>query len=330
MLNILTGKVNPSGKLNETYPVKYEDTPAYANFPSVRRNSEYRESLYIGYRYYDTADVPVKYPFGYGLSYTTFAYSDIAADKDGVTFTLENTGKYDGAEAVQMYVGLSDAKVFRPKKELKGFAKVFLKAGEKKTVHIAFDDKTFRYWNVKTDRWEEEGGSYTIMIGTSSADIRLTALVERTGTQAELPYVKEEMPSYYSGQVQKVSDAEFTKLLGHEIPADTWSGQLGMNDAICQMYYAKSGLAQLIYKILTHIKKKSEEKGKPDLNVLFIYNMPFRGIAKMTGGAVSMDMVHGMVTAVNGHVFKGLKQIIGGYFANQKANKAYEAKISGK
>ena len=96
------------------------------------------------------------------------------------------------------------------------------------------------------------------------------------------------------------------------------------------MYYAKSGLARLIYKILTHIKKKSEEKGKPDLNVLFIYNMPFRGIAKMTGGAVSMDMVHGMVTAVNGHVFKGLKQIIGGYFANQKANKAYEAKISGK
>ena len=330
MLNILTGKVNPSGKLNETYPVKYEDTPAYANFPSAQRNSEYRESLYIGYRYYDTADVPVKYPFGYGLSYTTFAYSDIAADKDGVTFTLENTGKYDGAEAVQMYVGLSDAKVFRPKKELKGFAKVFLKAGEKKTVHIAFDDKTFRYWNVKTDRWEEEGGSYTIMIGASSADIRLTALVERTGTQAELPYVKEEMPSYYSGQVQKVSDAEFTKLLGHEIPADTWSGQLGMNDAICQMYYAKSGLARLIYKILTHIKKKSEEKGKPDLNVLFIYNMPFRGIAKMTGGAVSMDMVHGMVTAVNGHVFKGLKQIIGGYFAKQKANKAYEAKISGK
>ena len=168
------------------------------------------------------------------------------------------------------------------------------------------------------------------MIGASSADIRLTALVERTGKQAELPYVKEEMPSYYSGQVQKVSDAEFTKLLGHEIPADTWSGQLGMNDAICQMYYAKSGLARLIYKILTHIKKKSEEKGKPDLNVLFIYNMPFRGIAKMTGGAVSMDMVHGMVTAVNGHVFKGLKQIIGGYFANQKANKAYEAKISGK
>ena len=101
MLNILVGDVNPSGKLNETYPVKYGDTPAYAYFPSAQRNSEYRESLYIGYRYYDTADVPVKYPFGYGLSYTTFAYSDISADENGVNFTLENTGKYDGAEAVQ-------------------------------------------------------------------------------------------------------------------------------------------------------------------------------------------------------------------------------------
>ena len=310
--------------------MQYEDTPAYANFPSAQRNSEYRESLYIGYRYYDTAGVPVKYPFGFGLSYTTFAYSDIKADADGVSFTLENTGDRDGAETVQLYVGLNGAKVFRPSKELKGFAKVFLKAGEKKAVRIGFDDKTFRYWNVKTDRWEEEGGQYTIMLGASAADIRLTTTVERAGTDAEIPYVKADMPSYYTGKVQKVGDDEFTALLGHAIPDNSWSGELGMNDAICQLYYAKSGLGRLVYKILTNIKKKSEAKGKPDLNVLFIYNMPFRGIAKMTGGAVSMDMVKGMVTAVNGHVFKGLKQIISGYFANQKANKAYEEKLSGK
>lgn len=330
MLNLLTGAVNPSGKLNETYPLQYEDTPAYANFPSAQRNSEYREGVYIGYRYYETAGVAVKYPFGYGLSYTTFAYSDLRAEADGVSFTLENTGDRDGAEIVQLYVGLDNAQVFRPVRELKGFSKVFLKAGEKKTVHIAFDDKTFRYWNVDTDRWEEEGGSWNVMIGASAADIRLQTTVEREGTRAESPYSKEEMPSYYSGQVQKVGDAEFEKLLGHAIPDNAWSGELGINDAICQLYYAKSGLGRLVYKILTNIKKKSEAKGKPDLNVLFIYNMPFRGIAKMTGGAVSMDMVHGMVTAVNGHVFRGLKQIISGYFANQKANKAYEDKLSGK
>ena len=98
----------------------------------------------------------VQYPFGFGLSYTTFEYSDIKVDNDGVSFTLTNTGKYDGAEVAQLYVGLPNAIVFRPAKELKGFQKVYLKAGESKEVRIPFDDKTFRYWNVETDRWEKE------------------------------------------------------------------------------------------------------------------------------------------------------------------------------
>lgn len=330
MLDILTGKVNPSGRLSETYPIKYEDTPAFRNFPSPQRNAEYREGLYVGYRYYDTSKVRVQYPFGYGLSYTTFEYADLKADESGVTFTLTNTGSRDGAEVAQLYVGMRDGKVFRPAKELKGFAKVFLKAGESTEVRIAFDDKTFRYWNVKTNRWEVENGTYQLMIGASVADIRLETEMEVAGTNAEIPYRKEELPSYYSGLIQQVEAAEFEKLLGYPIPHGKWAGELGINDAICQMYYAKSGLARFAYKTLTNMKKKSEVKGKPDLNILFIYNMPFRGIAKMTGGAVSMDMVHGMVTVVNGHFFKGMKQIIGGFFVNARANKAYEAKLSGK
>lgn len=330
MLNILTGKVNPSGRLAETYPIKYEDTPAFRHFPSVQRNAEYRESIYVGYRYYDTSGVRVQYPFGYGLSYTVFSYSDIKVDEKGVTFTITNTGNRDGAEVAQLYVGKEDGKVFRPSKELKGFTKVFLKAGERKSARILFDDKTFRYWNVKTDRWETEGGDWQIMIGASSADIRLVDSLKVFGTKAESPYEKMEMPSYYSGLVQQVKDEEFEKLLGHKVPAEKWEGELGMNDAICQMYYAKSRVARLVYKILTSMKKKSEEKGKPDLNILFIYNMPFRGIAKMTNGMVSMEMVRGMVTAVNGHFFRGIKQVMKGFFANSKANKEYEAKISGK
>lgn len=328
MLNILTGKVNPSGRLNETYPIKYEDTPAFHNFPSTERNAEYREGVYVGYRYYDTSKVRVQYPFGFGLSYTSFEYSDIRADENGVEFTITNTGFHDGAEVAQLYVGMENGKIFRPAKELKGFKKVFLKVGESKTVKIPFDDKTFRYWNVATHQWEIEGGQWQIMIGASVADIRLQAAVEVAGTNAKVPYVKEEMPSYYSGLIQQVKDEEFEKLLGTKIPSGKWNGELGLNDAICQTYYAKSGLARLIYRVLTSMKKKSEEKGKPDLNILFIYNMPFRGIAKMTGGAVSMRMVRGMVTVVNGHFFKGMKQIIGGFFENSKANKAYIAKIS--
>lgn len=328
MLNIMTGKVNPSGRLSETYPLRHEDTPAFRHFPSTQRNAEYRESIYIGYRYYDTSKVRVQYPFGYGLSYTTFAYSDLKVDAKGVTFTLTNTGNCDGAEVAQLYVGLPNAIVFRPEKELKGFQKVFLKAGESKEVRMEFDDKTFRYWNVKTNGWEIEEGAYRIMIGASVADIKLESELWVQGTSNEYPYNPAKLPYYYTGIVQQISDAEFEELLGHPIPSGKWSGNLGINDAMCQMYYAKSGLARLIYKILTKIKKKSEEKGKPDLNVLFIYNMPFRGIAKMTNGMVSMEMVEGMVTVVNGHFLKGIKKVIGGFFRNRKENKAYEAKLS--
>ena len=130
---------------------------------------------YVGYRYYDTAGVPTAFPFGYGLSYTSFAYSDLNADENGVTLTVTNTGSCAGAEVVQLYVAKPDAKIFRPAKELKGFFKVQLEAGESKTVTIPLDDKAFRYWNVKTDRWEVEGGSYQLLVGASSADIRLTA-----------------------------------------------------------------------------------------------------------------------------------------------------------
>ncbi len=327
LLDLLTGKANPSGRLNETYPLRYEDTPAFHYFPSKERTAEYRESIYVGYRYYDTAKAAVQYPFGHGLSYTEFAYSNLKVTAEGVTLTVTNTGEMDGAEVVQMYVGLPGAEVFRPEKELKGFVKIFLKKGESREVSISFDDKTFRYWNEKTGGWETEGGSYRIMVGASVMDIRLTGSVSITGTTKTNPCTKEELPSYYTGKIRQVEDAEYTKLLGRPIPDGSWSGELGRNDAICQMYYAKSWLARAIYRRLTAMKKKSEAKGKPDLNILFIFNMPFRGIAKMTNGAVSMEMVDGMVLAVNGHLFRGLGKIIGGYFRNARANRAYEKRL---
>lgn len=323
MLDILTGKVNPSGRLNETYPIRYEDTPAFRYFPSEQRNSEYREGLYVGYRYYDTAKIRVLYPFGFGLSYTEFTYSDLTIDQEGAEFTLTNTGNRDGAEVAQLYVGKKDPKVFRPEKELKGFKKVFLKSGESTKVKISFDDKAFRYWNTRTGHWETEGGTYTIMVGTSCLDIRLSAEVDVAGTTETFPYYTNRMPSYYSGLISQVDDKEFEELLGHSIPSGKWSGDLTVNDAICQMYYAKSPLARFAYKKLTQMKKKSEDAGKPDLNILFIYNMPFRAIAKMTGGMVSMEMAEGIVTMVNGHLFRGLAHTIAGFFRNRRQNKKY-------
>ncbi len=328
-LDILTGKVNPSGKLNETIPRRLEDTSCFRYYPSQERNSEYRESIYVGYRYYEKANIPVLYPFGFGLSYTSFSYSDLKITEDGISVTVKNDGSYDGAEVVQMYVGLPNARVFRAEKELKGFKKVFLKAGESKTVEILFDDKTFRYFNIDTNKWEVEEGDYEIKVGAGSADIRLTGICQREGTTDVYPYSSKELSSYYSGNITNVSSQEYEELLGRVIPDGKWSGKLTENDAFCQMYYAKSGLARLVFKKLAAMKKKAEDSGKPDLNTLFIYNMPFRAMAKMTAGVVDMEMVHGIVKIVNGHFFSGLSQVISGYFRNSRLNKEYEKKLKG-
>ena len=325
--DIITGAVNPSGKLAETYPVAYEDTPAFKYYPAKERTSEYREGLYIGYRYFDTAHVPVKYPFGYGLSYTTFEYTDLKVNADGATFKITNTGKLDGAEIAQLYISLPGAEVFRPEKELKGFAKVFLKAGETKTVTIAFNDMTFRYWNVEDEAWAVEGGIYKILVGSSSADIRLAADLSVAGVGSGNPYDRKKVPAYYSGDITRVPDGQFETILGRPIPDGSWTRDLTENDAICQLKNSKSWLCRRVYGVLERKKKKAEAAGKPDLNVLFIYNMPFRAIGKMTGGAVSQEMVEGMVKVVNGHFFGGIGTVIGGYFRNGRLNKAYEKSL---
>lgn len=324
VLKVILGEVNPSGKLSETYPVSYDDVPSAPYFPAKERTLEYREGLYIGYRYFETAKIPVMFPFGYGLSYTTFAYSDLKLTDKAATFTLTNTGSVDGAEVAQLYVSAVDPKIYRPAKELKGFAKIFLKAGESKEVTIELDDKAFRYFNTKTNRFEVDGGEYRILIGASAADIRLEGSVTVKGTDAELPYTIDELPSYAKADILKVSDEEYTKLLGHEIPDGSWAGTLQMNDAICQLYYAKSWKARMVYKVMTGMLNKSIEKGEPDLNITFIYNMPFRAIGKMAGGAVSQEMCESILEIVNGHAggfFKGVGGLIGGYFRQNSRNK---------
>lgn len=328
MVDAIIGKINPSGKLNETWPCKLEDNPSHPYFPSKERTAEYREGLYIGYRYYDTTDTPVRYPFGHGLSYTNFTYSNIKADAKSLAFTITNTGEMDGAEIAQIYISCKNGKIFRPKKELKGFSKVFLKAGESKTITVELDDKAFRYFNVNTDRWEIETANYEIFVAANVSDVKLTATVCVIGSDAPIPY--NSMPSYESGKINNVSDAEFSHLLGYKIPNGKWGGVLEKNDAICQMSYARSALARSIYKFLSNIKRKAEAEGKPDLNILFIYNMPFRAIAKMTGGMVSDKMVDDILLIVNGHFFCGLGRLIIDFFANMSASKAFIKKLEGK
>lgn len=299
ILDVITGKYNPSGRLAETYPLKYEDVPSYNYYPGKERNSEYRESLYVGYRYYETVEKSVLFPFGYGLSYTQFEYSDLKVSEEGAFFTITNTGKLDGSETAQLYVGRKSEGIFRPAIELKGFKKVFIKAGESVKVHIPFDERTFRYYNKCTNKWQVEEGSYSISIRINASKEVLSDMFWTKGDEAPKPYIKETIPDYFKGTVENIDDYQFETVLDIPIPDGSWKGKLRLNDSICQLYYAKSGLARFVYKILTFMKKRSEKKGKPNLNLLFIYNIPFRGIAKMTNGAVTADMVDGIVDIVN-------------------------------
>lgn len=328
MLKVLNGTVCPSGRLNETYPMRYEDTPAYHYYPGMERSCEYREGLYVGYRYYDSADIPVKYPFGFGLSYTTFSYSNLEADSHGVSLDVTNTGSRDGAEVVQIYIGKEQRGsaygcVYRPKKELKGFRKVFIRAGETMRVEIPLDDKAFRYFNAETNTWETEGGVYQVMAAANVQDIRLTAAVTVEGTSTPLPAGQSGIAAYEQAAVRNVSDGDFRALLGREIPPAFWDQEKGLelNDALCQMSYAKSRFARLVFRILDRLLKDSMKKETPDLNLMFIYNVPFRGIAKMSNGMVTMEMAEAMVEAVNGRFFRGVGHLIRGFIKNEREKK---------
>ena len=328
VLDVLTGKVNPAGRLAETWPMHCEDNPSYNNFARDGRTVEYREGLYVGYRYYQTAGVPVAYPFGYGLSYTSFEYSDLHATPTGVSLTVKNTGAMAGDEVVQVYISKPDARIFRPMQELKGFARVHLEAGESKLVSIPLDDKAFRYWNDPAGHWAVEGGSYTVRVGGCSEDIRLeaTVMVEPSGDSD--PYAGCATPHYFSGQVQDVPDDEFAVLLGHPIPREKIS--IDRNMTLGEIGHGRSPLGWLIHVIHKHLLVKSLKAGTPDLNLLFNYNMPLRAIAKMTGGMVSMGMVDGLVMELKGFWIIGILRVLFEMVRNGVQNKSMEKRLAEK
>ena len=314
-LNILSGKVNPSGKLSETLPVKYEDVASSDNFPSHKRTIEYREAYGVGYRYFEKAEVKPAFPFGFGLSYTTFEYKNLKVDEKGVSFEITNTGNVDGKEISQLYVGLQGSEVIRPVKELKGFAKVFLKAGETKKVSIPFDDKTFRYFNVKTNKWEIEKGTYDIYVGASSDDIRLTATIFQKGTEAELPYDIKSLPNYALGNLRNLPDQEFELLLGHPIP----SGELPFykknrmvvdyNTTMRELRYSKRWVGRLVGKAIpwfTRVLIKFGNRELANTLIMGVVHQPMRGMSRFSGGGLRMSQLDGLIMMFNGHFWKGL------------------------
>ena len=319
VVDILLGNVNPCGKLAETYPEKLEDNPSFNNFPGNIATVEYRESIYIGYRYYEKAQAKVRYPFGYGLSYTTFEYSDLKLDKNEmdendtltVSFKVKNTGSVAGSEIAQLYVGDKESTVFRPVKELKGFAKVTLNPGEEKEVSLKLDRRAFAFFNTITNDWCVESGEFEICVGASSADIRLDACVNVSAAACEIPDYRESAPLYYTGKVQSVPDDQFTAVLGREIPPveRDRSTPLTVVDSFETASYTKWGgrLNNTMHKMIPLFVKGPGA----DFAVGIATQTPIRNFMSMSGGVFSEKMADGLLRILNGDKpGKGLRMIL--------------------
>lgn len=324
--DILTGDVNPCGKLAETYPVCEHSAPCCENFPGNPATVEYRESIYIGYRYYEKAQKKVRFPFGHGLSYTSFQYSDLRidrtefADNERVTlsFRIKNTGETDGAEIAQIYVADKESTVFRPVKELKAFKKVFLKAGEEKRISLSLGKRAFAYYNVMIHDWHVESGEFEILVGASSADIRLrgTVHIESTNPDAPIPDYRESAPDYYTGKVQHVPDEQFAAVLGHGIPDPMKSGEkLNITNNIEDAQHTKWG--GRINKAVTFVTK-AVDKGNSGMAEAIATQTPIRNFVSMSGGLFSEDMADGFIQILNddkplegvGKIVKGVPHIV--------------------
>lgn len=306
--DILFGQANPCGKLAETFPVKLTDTPCYHNFPGTFNTVEHREGIFVGYRYYETAKKEVLFPFGHGLSYTTFEYSDLKVNKttvingaEDITVTLKvkNTGSVDGEEIVQLYISPCEKTIFRSDIELKGFVKVALKAGESKSVTFKLDKRAFTYYNIKENDFVCDDGSYIIMAGASVKDIRLDCEVKLTGFGVhENPYSEEIDALYNRGDVQTISRQEFEKLLGRKLCVEkptkpyTWENCFG--DALGTKYV---DVLQTIFDMIADKLETNISSSEMIYNGAF--EMPIRSIVYLLNGLANEGFGDAMVDLMN-------------------------------
>lgn len=277
VVDILFGKVNPSAKLPETFPYKLEDNPSYLYYLGEGDKVEYREGVFVGYRYYDTKKMDVRFPFGYGLSYTTFAYSNLKLsaeqikDTDTLTVSVDvtNTGSMAGKEVVQLYVSDVESTVIRPVKELKGFDKVNLQPGETKTVTFTLGKRAFAYWNTQIHDWHVESGEFRILVGKSSRDIQLeeTVTVEST---VKLP-VHFTLDSTFGDLMQ---DKKAREILEPMMKLDMVGGQEEDSDVAASAISSEMMEAMMKY-------------------------MPLRGVLSFSSGKVSLEQLQGLLDQLN-------------------------------
>ena len=334
VLDILYGKKSPSGKLPETFPLKYEDIPSSKYFPEGPVSVEYREGIYVGYRYFDTAEKPVLFPFGFGLSYTRFAFSDLKLSSENirdddtltVSFKLKNVGDTDGAEVCQLYVGADTPKIFRAKKELKEFTKVYLKAGEEKEISFTLNKRAFAYYNVQQASFEVETGRYTVYVGNSLADLPLQKQLRVTNTTG-IPSAdyRESALCYYGAKIENgVTDDAFTALYGSALPPkERPAGEKpNINYALDDLTATLGGrvMRNAVVKVSSPFIKGNSANKKMSISMLT--EQPLRSAVLMSNGMFTFQMAEDALLMGSGHFWKGLFRLISHSISkNKKAKK---------
>ncbi|SEJ45094.1 glycoside hydrolase family 3 C-terminal domain-containing protein [Demequina mangrovi] len=326
VVDVLTGVVDPGGRLAETYPLRYEDVPSSATFARTEATSEHRESIYLGYRYYDKVGMPVRYPFGHGLSYTSFAYSGLEAGPRSARVTITNTGARPGTETVQLYVEAPGAAVgeIRAVRELAGFARVALEPGESATVEIVYAEHAFDVFDARRSDWVTVGGAYAILAGASSRDIRARAGLDVTGV-AMPDADAATLPHYVDGRVERVDAAEFAALLGRPLPAAEWPRGVSLTrDDIVAQTEGRGGFAGLLHWTIRTTSRLLMALGRPHAanNTNFVLDLPFRSVARLSGGMADDRMVDGLLLMVNGRFWRGLRQTATAWLALRRRTRA--------
>jgi beta-glucosidase len=310
IVDLLFGKSNPCGKLAESWPAVYEDCVTADNYRNLK-NPQYREGIYVGYRYYDKAKVEVRWPFGFGLSYTHFSYSNLVIDGNLVTAEITNTGQAAGSEIVQLYIAPPQDGLYRPVKELKGFQKLFLQPGESRTVSFELCDRCFAVWN---EGWKIPSGDYEIQIGTNSRNILLSATVHKEGEEVAIPHWQS--GSWYEAPFGTPSQTQWEIMYGRVVldtkPA---KGNFTMDSTILEMRDHSFVMRCMQYFAEKTIAKSfggKRDYSNPNFKMLVASSVdsPLRSMhinSGMKGGIFS-----GLLDMANGHFLRGLVKMIKG------------------
>jgi beta-glucosidase len=323
-VDLLFGKANPSGKLSETYPREMADTPAYAQF-GARLTTQYRESIYVGYRYYDKARKEVLFPFGYGLSYTEFEYSELKLSRTSirddetlsVSLKVKNVGSWAGKEVVQIYVAPPDSRLFKPEKELREFGKLSLQPGEEKEISFELGKRAFAYWNVNLKDWHVESGAYQVLAGSSSRDIRLSAevAVQSSAGDVAAPCYQETAPMYtqLSEGELNIPVEQFEALCGRKMPSAEPDPRapFTLNSTLGDARNTAAGkfLINMFRKKMGEMVSGEGEADKSMMRMMeaMLQDMPLRAFS-MSG--MPFAMIEGIVLVLNKKYFKAIRMFI--------------------